>query len=228
MLFLQPHLTAKMKFLKIYIIYRLQIIIALVVFGVVSHLYLDSVLAWICYVLAAISITLYFLLGTMRIVQEAVMEGDVEAAQKYMKMVKFPKLLFKPIRQAYYMLQSNLAMATDNLDQAEVNIRKSLDTNSSLAGDMRGTNLMQLAMVHLRKGNTKEARLHLIEAVKVGIPDNDNLAGAYLQLCSIEVQRQQYKIAKEYFKRAKAAKPKNEEIVKQIQQLEKQIPRMPG
>ena len=228
MLFLQPYLTSKMKFLKIYIIYRLQIIIALVVLGVVSHLYLDSVLAWICYVLAAISITLYFLLGTMRIVQEAVMEGDVEAAQKYMKMVKFPKLLFKPIRQAYYMLQSNLAMATDNLDQAEVNIRKSLDTNSSLAGDMRGTNLMQLAMVQLRKGNTKEARLHLIEAVKVGIPDNDNLAGAYLQLCSIEVQRQQYKIAKEYFKRAKAAKPKNEEIVKQIQQLEKQIPRMPG
>lgn len=228
MLFLQPHLTAKMKFLKIYIIYRLQIIIALVAFGVISHLYLDSVLAWICYVLAAISITLYFLLGTMRIVQEAVMEGDVEAAQKYMKMVKFPKLLFKPIRQAYYMLQSNLAMATDNLDQAEVNIRKSLDTNSSLAGDMRGTNLMQLAMVQLRKGNTKEARLHLIEAVKVGIPDKDNLAGAYLQLCSIEVQRQQYKIAKEYFKRAKAAKPKNEEIVKQIQQMDKQIARMPG
>lgn len=217
-----------MKFLKIYIIYRLQIIIALVAFGVLSHLYLDSVLAWICYVLAAVSITLYFLLGTMRIVQEAVMEGDVEAAQKYMKMVKFPKLLFKPIRQAYYMLQSNLAMATDNLDQAEVNIRKSLDTNSSLAGDMRGTNLMQLAMVQLRKGNTKDARLHLIEAVKVGIPDKDNLAGAYLQLCSIEVQRQQYKIAKEYFKRAKAAKPKNEEIVKQIQQMEKQIPRMPG
>ena len=79
-----------MKFLKIYIIYRLQIIIALVAFGVLSHLYLDSVLAWICYVLAAVSITLYFLLGTMRIVQEAVLEGDVEAAQKYMKMVKFP------------------------------------------------------------------------------------------------------------------------------------------
>jgi hypothetical protein len=58
----------------------------------------------------------------------------------------------------------------------------------------------------------------LIEAVKVGIPDKDNLAAAYLQLCSIEIQRQQYRIAKEYFKRAKAAKPKHEEIVKQIQQ----------
>lgn len=217
-----------MKFLKIYIIYRLQIIIALVVFGVASHIWLDNVLAWICYILAAISLTLYFMLGTMRVVQEAVMEGDVEAAQKYMKMIKFPKLLFKPIRQAYFMLQSNLAMATDNLDQAEFNIRESLKTNSSMAGDVRGTNLMQLAMVQLRKGNTKDARLHLIEAVKVGIPDKDNLAGAYLQLCSIEVQRHQYKIAKEYFKRAKACKPKNEEIVKQIQQLEKQIPRLPG
>jgi hypothetical protein len=35
-------------------------------------------------------------------------------------------------------------------------------------------------------------------------------------------------VAKEYFKRAKAAKPKNEEILNQIQQLEKQIPRLPG
>lgn len=217
-----------MKFLKYYILYRLQIIIFLIVFGIVAHLWLDAVLAWICYILAAISLTLYFMVGTMRIVQEAVMEGDVDAAMQYMKMIRFPKLLFKPLRQAYFMLQSNLAMASDNLDQAEHNIRESLKTNSSLAGDVRGTNLLQLGMVQLRKGNVKEARQHLIEAVKVGIPDKDNLAAAYLQLCSIEIQRQQYRIAKEYFKRAKAAKPKNEEIVKQIQQMEKQIPRLPG
>jgi len=126
------------------------------------------------------------------------------------------------------MLQSNLALAHEDLDTAEQNIRESLKTNSTIAGDVRGTNLLQLGMVQLRKGNAKEARKHLLEAVKLGIPDKDNLAAAYLQLCSIEIQRQQYRVAKEYFKRAKAAKPKNEEIVSQIQQLEKQIPRLPG
>jgi hypothetical protein len=78
-----------MKFLKYYILYRLQIIIFLIVFGIVAHLWLDAVLAWICYILAAISLTLYFMVGTMRIVQEAVMEGDVDAAMQYMKMIRF-------------------------------------------------------------------------------------------------------------------------------------------
>jgi tetratricopeptide (TPR) repeat protein len=217
-----------MKLLNFYIVHRIWFIIGLIVFGICSHIWLDSILAWICYILAAISILLYFMVGTMRLVQQSVMEGDVDKAVQYIKMIRFPKLLFKPVRQAYFMLQSNLALANDNLDQAEQNIRESLKTNSTLAGDVRGTNLLQLGMVQLRKGNTKEARKHLLEAVKLGIPDKDNLAAAYLQLCSIEIQRQQYRVAKEYFKRAKAAKPKNEEIVSQIQQLEKQIPRLPG
>lgn len=217
-----------MKLLNFYIVHRIWFIIGLIVFGICSHIWLDSILAWICYILAAISILLYFMVGTMRLVQQSVMEGDVDKAVQYIKMIRFPKLLFKPVRQAYFMLQSNLALANDNLDQAEQNIRESLKTNSTLAGDVRGTNLLQLGMVQLRKGNTKEARKHLLEAVKLGIPDKDNLAAAYLQLCTIEIQRQQYRVAKEYFKRAKAAKPKNEEIVSQIQQLEKQIPRLPG
>lgn len=217
-----------MKILRFYIIYRLPIIVLLIAFGVVSHIYLDTVLAWLCYIAAFISILLYFLMGTMRVVQEAVQEGDVERAGQYLQMIKFPKLLFKPIRMGYYMLQSNLALATDNLESAEANIRQSLKTNSTLAGDVRGANLMQLGFVELRKGNTKEARKHLYDAVKAGIPDKDSLAATYLQLCSMEIQRQQYRIAKEHFKKAKAAKPKNDEIVKQIQMMEKQIPRLPG
>ena len=93
---------------------------------------------------------------------------------------------------------------------------------------MEGSNLMQLGFIELKKGNTKQARLHLLEAVKAGIPDKDNLAAAYLQLCSIEGQRMQYKMSKQYFKKAKDLKPKNEEILSQLKSLEKQVNRMPG
>lgn len=216
------------KILRFYILYRLPIIIALIVFGVISYIYIDTVVAWLCWIAAAVSLVLYLMLGTMRLVQEAVAEGDVDAALYYIKQIKFPRLLFKPVRAAYYMLQSNLAISSNDLDKAEENIRKGLKTKSSIAGDTTGPNLMQLGFIQLQKGNLKEARVTLLQAVKAGISDKDSLAATYLQLCSIEIQRHQYKVAKEHFKKAKAQKPKNDELLKQIAQMEKHIARMPG
>ncbi len=217
-----------MKFLRFYILYRLQFIVALVVLGILSHLYFDVITAWICYILAAFSLVLYFMLGTMRIVQEAVADGEVETAVKYIKKIKFPRLLFKPVRSGYYMLQSNLAMVSDDLSAAESNIRKSLNTKSTIIGNMKGENLLQLGFIQLKKGDHKQARLTIVEAVKAGISDKEALATAYLQLCSLEIQRTQNRIAKDYFRKAKALKPKSEELVKQIKTMEKQIARMPG
>ncbi len=217
-----------MKILRFYILYRLQIIIVLIALGVVANIYHDTISAWICYVLAGISLLLYFMVGTMRLVQEAVTEGDVEAATKYMKKIKFPRLLFKPVRSGYYMLQSNLALANDDFSNAEESIRKSLKTKSSIVGNVEGANLMQLGFIQLKKGNAKEGRLTLIKAVKAGIPDKESLAATYMQLCSLEIQRNQNRIAKEYFKKAKDLKPKSEELVKQIQMMQKNISRLPG
>jgi tetratricopeptide (TPR) repeat protein len=217
-----------MKILRFYILYRLPIIFVLIGLGILSNIYHDAVTAWICYILAAFSLTLYFMLGTMRLVQEAVAEGDVEKAISYIKKIKFPRLLFKPVRSGYYMLQSNLAMASDDLTTAESNIRKSLNTKSSIIGNVKGENLLQLGFIQLKKGNHKEARLTLVEAVKSGINDKEALAAAYMQLCSLEIQRNQNRIAKDYFKKAKALKPKSEELVKQIKTMDKQLARMPG
>lgn len=217
-----------MKVLRFYILYRLPISIILIGLGILSHIYDDAITAWICYILAAVSLLLYFMLGTMRLVQEAVADGDVEKATRYIKKIKFPRLLFKPVRSGYYMLQSNLAMASDDLTTAESNIRKSLNTKSSIVGNVKGENLLQLGFIQLKKGNHKEARLTLVEAVKTGISDKEALAAAYMQLCSLEIQRTQNRIAKDYFRKAKALKPKSEELVKQIKTMEKQLARMPG
>ncbi len=216
------------KVLKFYIIYRLPIIILFVGLGILSHYLKDEITAWLLYITAGISLLLYFMMGTMRIVQEAVQDGEIEQAQKYLSQIKFPRLLFKPIRSAYYMIQSNLMMATDDLAGAESNIRKSMKTKSKITGDMEGTNLMQLAFIQLKKGQMKEARLNLIGAVKAGMPDKESLAACHLQLCSIEIQRKQNKIAKEHFRKAKALKPKTAEIVKQITEMDKYIARLPG
>jgi hypothetical protein len=68
------------KFLRFYIVYRLPIIFLLIAGGIASHIWLDTVLAWLLYITAFISILLYFMMGTMRLVQEAVTEGDVDKA----------------------------------------------------------------------------------------------------------------------------------------------------
>jgi tetratricopeptide (TPR) repeat protein len=164
----------------------------------------------------------------MRLVQEAVQEGDIDKAMRYVKQIKYPKLLFKPIRAAYYMLQSNLALGTDDLEKAEENIRKGLNTKSTIMGDVKGANLMQLGFIQLKKGNPKEARLSFMQAIKAGITDKESLATVYLQLSSMEIQRNQNKVAKEYFKKAKALKPRTEELVKQIKLMDKQMSRLPG
>ncbi len=216
------------KILHYYILYRLPIIIVLIGLGILSHYLKDEITAWLLYILAFFSLLLYFMMGTMRIVQEAVTDGEVEKAQEYLKKIYFPRLLFKPVRSAFYMIQSNLFMATDNLAGAESNIRKSMKTKSKIVGDMEGANLMQLAFIQLKKGEAKEARLNLIAAVKAGIPDKESLAACYLQLSSIEIQRKQNKIGKEYFRKAKALKPKTEELVKQIKEMDKHIARLPG
>ncbi len=216
------------KILNFYIIYRLPVVVALVIGGVLSHVYGDPILAWILYILAFFSLLLYFMLGTMRLVKDAVEEGNVDQALIYIKKIRYPKLLVKPVRSAYYMLQSTLSMANNDLATAESNIRKSLQTKSTLTGDMTGTNLMQLGFIQLRQGKVKEGRSTLLEAIKAGIPDKESLASVYLQLCSIEIQRQQNRVGKEYFRKAKALNPKTKDIVDQIRIMEKNISRLPG
>jgi hypothetical protein len=74
----------------------------------------------------------------------------------------------------------------------------------------------------------KEAYEHLRKAVKLGLPDNDNSAAAYLQLCSIAIQRHEYKAAKQYFSKAKSFKATNEQVVSQIKEMTKYMARIPG
>jgi hypothetical protein len=201
-----------MKFLKIYILYRLYFALGLLIAGVLSHLFADLILAWILYVLAVVSVVLHFMIGTMRLVKDAVEDGDADNALRLIRKIKYPNLLIKPIRSAYFMLQSTLSMANNDLSTAESNIRKSLNTKSSLAGDMQGTNLMQLGFIQMRQGKTKEG----------------SLAGVYLQLCTLEIQRHQNKMGKIYFKKAKALNPKSKEISEQLKIMEKSISRLPG
>src|SRR5205823_2948883 len=127
-------------------------------------------IAWIPFVVAVFMIVAYFMVGPMTLIQGYMESGDMEGAQKLLGKVKFPNLLYKPIRSSYYMLQSNFSSMGDDLDKAEEQLRKGLATGMP-EKEYEGTAYLQLGAIAQKKGNTKEAFENLKKAIKIGLPD---------------------------------------------------------
>lgn len=216
-----------MKALTLFVRYRFPLGILLLIGGIAMGITVGWWEATIILFLAAVCLVSHFMLGPMRLVQDAVEAGDIEGAQRILNSIKFPKLLYKPIRSAYYMMQSNLAMTNQDLDKAEHSIRESIKAGSPLK-DQEGMQYMQLGAIALQKGDIKTADANLRKALRLGLPDKENKAAALLQLTSIAMNRREFKVAKDFFRRAKAEKPTTKELVSQIKEIDKYISRMPG
>ena len=74
----------------------------------------------------------------------------------------------------------------------------------------------------------KQAESYIRQALRKGLPDKENEAAAYLQMCSLMMNKREFRAAKDFFRKAKALKPTTKQIVDQIKQLEKYITRIPG
>ena len=225
---LQPKFL-HMKFMNVIIKYRLWIGIIFLAAAVLVNYETSFWPSFILYLIAVVLIAGHFLFGPMRLIQSYMEEGDMVGAQKVVDGIMFPGLLIKPMRSVYYTIKGNLAMTTQDFDTAEKHMKKSLELGGgALTKQAEGPNKLQLGMLAMQKGNTKEAESYIRAAIRAGLPDNENNAAAYLQLCSIMMNKREFRAAKEYFRKAKGFKPTTPQIVDQIKQIEKYITRMPG
>ena len=215
-----------MSFRKILVFYRIPIAIGLIALGFFLGFKVTWWIAWIPFLVAILMVVAYFLVGPMTLIQGYMESGDMEGAQKLINSVKFPHLLYKPIRSSYYMLQANFSTIGDDLDKAESQLRKGLESGTEK--EYEGTAYLQLGAIAQKKGNTKEAYEHLRKAVKIGLSDKDNEATAYMQLSSICIQRRDFRNAKIYFNKAKACKATNPQVAEQVKEMAKYIARIPG
>ncbi len=206
---------------------RLLIAVVLIGLGIWMGIAVTWWLGWLPIFIALIVIAVHFMLGPMTLIQGYIEQGDMEGAQQMMNRVKYPNLLYKPVRSSYYMLRANLSTMTDDLDKAEADLRKGLKTGTG-EKEFEGTAYLQLGSIAYKKGNTKEAYEHLRKAVKIGLPDKDNEATAYLQLSAICMQRRDFRSSKLYFGKAKACKPTNAQVVEQLKEMGKYMARIPG
>lgn len=216
-----------MKALRLFILYRLPLGIVLLLGAIVFFVMKDWGMGIFLVILSLVCILSHFLLGTLRLVQEAMMEGNMDDAMKYLNMIKFPGMLIKPVRQGYYMLQSQLAMASQDFNTAESHIRKGMQAQTSYTKEYEGTSYFQLGMIAAQKMDKKEARSNLLKALELGVPDKDTEAMAYLQLAAIEIQMRRFPSGRNFFAKAKKCNPQNPEIKGQIATLEKQMSQLP-
>lgn len=218
-----------MKWMTLFVKYRLWL--GLVLLAVAAYVNYEAGFwpAFVLYFIGAICILGHFLLGPMRLIQNAMESGDMEGAKKVVDGIAFPGLLIKPVRSVYYTLKGNLAMTTQDFDTAEKHMKKGLELGGGqLTKGAEGPNKLQLGMLSMQKGNIREAESYIRQAIRAGLPDSENSAAAYLQLCSIMMNKREFRAAKDYFKKAKALKPVTPQIVDQIKQIDKYINRMPG
>ena len=215
--------------MNIIIKYRLWIGFALLALAIFVNIQTSFWPSFIIYFIAIILIVGHFLFGPMRLIQTAMEEGYMEEAKRIVESIQFPGLLIKPIRSVYYTIKGNLAMVNQDFDNAEKMMKKSLELGGgSLTKQAEGPNKLQLGMLSMQKWDIKQAEAYIRQAIRAGLPDNENNAAAYLQLCSIMMNKREFRAAKEYFRKAKSFKPTTPQIVDQIKQIEKYITRMPG
>ena len=216
-----------MKFYNLLIKYRLWLAVILLVVGGYVNYAASFWPAFPLYLVGAILLFGHFFFGPLRLIQEYLESGDVEGAEKVIASIKFPNLLYKPIRSVYYTLKGNIAMMKQDFDGAEIMMKKGLSLGMPMK-EAEGASLLQMGMLSMQKNNLKQAESYIRQALRAGLPDKENESAAYLQMCSIMMNKREFRAAKDFFRKAKALKPTTPQIVDQIKQIEKYISRIPG
>jgi tetratricopeptide (TPR) repeat protein len=216
-----------MKFYSLLLKYRFWLGLIILVLAIGVNIYAGFWPSFILYLTGVILIAGHIFIGPMRLIQEHVEAGDTAGAEKVLDSIWFPNLLYKPIRSAYYTLRGQMAMMNQDFETAEKHMKKSEQLGMPMA-EAEGANKLQLGMLAMQRGDVKQGEAYIRQAIRLGIPDKDGAAMAYLQMCQIYMNKQHFKAAKDMFRKAKAEKPKNKDVVDQIKKLESYISRMPG
>ncbi|HSB93749.1 MAG TPA: hypothetical protein VLC28_11540 [Flavitalea sp.] len=216
-----------MKFYSLLIRYRLQLGILLLILAVVVNIYAGFWPAFPAYLVGIILIAGHLFIGPLRLVQEYMEAGDMEGAERVVNSIRYPNLLYKPIRSAFFTIKGQLAMMKQDFDGAEKNMKRGLDLGSPIK-EVEGANLLQIGMIAMQKGDFKQGESYIRQAIRKGLPDKENEAAAYLQMCNIMMNKREFRAAKEFFRKTKALKPTNPQLLQQVKEIEKYINRIPG
>ncbi len=216
-----------MKFYNIVIKYRFWLSLLAIVLAVTVNILSSFWPSFILYFIGVIGLASHFFIGPMRLIQGPMEAGNIEEVERILNTIWWPRLLYKPVRSTYYTIKGNLAMMKQDFDSAEKHLKKSSELGSPMP-EAEGANKLQLGMMSMQRGDLKQGESYIRAAIRAGIPDKESEAVAYLSMCQIFMNKREFRAAKEFFRKAKACKPKTKQVLDQVKEIEKYISRMPG
>ncbi len=216
-----------MKFYNVIIKYRFWLGLLAIALAITVNIMSSFWPSFILYFVGVIALFSHFFIGPMRLIQEPMEQGNVEEVRKILATIWFPGLLYKPVRSTYYTVLGNLSMMEQDFDNAEIYLKKSSSLGSPMP-EAEGANKLQLGMMAMQRGDLKQGESYIRAAIRLGIPDKESEAVAYLSMCQIFMNKREFRAAKDFFRKAKACKPKTKQVVDQVREIEKYISRIPG
>ena len=216
-----------MKLYNFIIKYRVLFIFITLITALITHFFAGFWPSFVLYLLFVVLLFSHFFFGPIRLIQVYMEANEMEKAKKTLESIKYPRLLFKPIRSVYFTLKGSMAMMDQDYDNAEKHMKKSLDLGLPMK-EAEGANKLQLGMLAMQKGNISKAEEYIKQALKDGVPDKESKALAFLQLASIYANKRSFRAAKENFRRAKALNPTTAQTKDQLKQMDKYFSRLPG
>src|SRR6185503_15573451 len=116
-----------MKFYTLLIRYRLWVGLVLIALGIYVNYSASFWPAFPLYLVGVVFVAGHFFFGPLRLIQDYIENGNINGAEKVLNSIKFPNLLYKPIRSVYYTLKGNISMMKQDFDGAELNMKKGLE-----------------------------------------------------------------------------------------------------
>lgn len=147
---------------------------ALIVGGIVGGAILWATLGfWYGFPFLLVGIVLlagYLMLGTILSTNQLLAKQRLDEAEARLQLTFFPKILLVGYKGVYHMTHGALAMQKRDFANAEMWLKKALDSGLPTENE-KGAAMLQLVMVAAAKNNFKSAQLQFAELKKLNVTE---------------------------------------------------------
>ncbi len=153
------------------------ILITVCLIGGIGLSFVEGGLAWSWMLLVPGIILLfgYFFLGTLASTSKKIQEGDFEGAKAQLALTKKPEWLLSFNKGIYHFLKGSIAMQEKDWKNADVELKKALDSDMPSA-DYKAQIYLGLLGIASQRRNIKQAKEYLTDLKKLKVSDPNLLA----------------------------------------------------